>query len=104
MGGRDLKRNRNITVQRITELPELFERPRFGQMEGRQHFGERFSQGRDVYQRYGPGQFTSRGGYGGKESFKRDFKPDMYGERRKKDFSFRDNQRNITQKFDDWLD
>ena len=97
-------RRRNITVQRITELPELLERPRFGQQEGKPHFGERFSQGRDVYQRYGPGQFASRKAYGGKESFKRDFKLDIHGERRKRTFNSQDSHRNIGQKFDDWLD
>lgn len=91
-------------MQRISELPELLERPRFGEQQGRQHFGERFSQGRDVYQRYGPGQFKTRGGYGGKESFKRDFKPDIYGERRKRNFNYQDNHRHVGQKFDDWLD
>lgn len=100
MGG---KRRGGITVQRITELPELFERPRFGE---RAHFGERFSQGRNVYQRYGPGQFASRGGYGGKESYKRDFKSDMFGEGRKKKFTSHSQEswRNSGQKFDEWLD
>ena len=94
---------KNITVTRISELPELYERPRFGQTGGTQHFGERYSQGRDVYQRYGPGQFASKG-YGGKESFKRDFKSDRYGAGRNRDYVMNQHRKNISQKFDDWLD
>ena len=97
------KAGRNITVERISELPELYERPRFGQMGSSQHFGERYSQGRDVYQRYGPGQFASKG-YGGKESFRRDFRPNRFPEGKNKDHVMNQHRKNISQKFDDWLD
>ncbi|KAM7429486.1 Nucleolar RNA helicase 2 [Porites harrisoni] len=97
------KAGRNITVERISELPELYERPRFGQMGASQHFGERYSQGRDVYQRYGPGQFASKG-YGGKESFRRDFRPNRFPEGKNKDHVMNQHRKNISQKFDDWLD
>ena len=97
------KAGRNITVERISELPELYERPRFGQMGTSQHFGERYSQGRDVYQRYGPGQFASKG-YGGKESFRRDFRPNRFPEGKNRDHVMNQHRKNISQKFDDWLD
>ena len=97
------KAGRNITVERISELPELYERPRFGQMGASQHFGERYSQGRDVYQRYGPGQFASKG-YGGKESFRRDFRPNRFPEGKNRDHVMNQHRKNISQKFDDWLD
>ena len=97
------KAGRNITVERISELPELYERPRFGQMGSSQHFGERYSQGRDVYQRYGPGQFASKG-YGGKESFRRDFRPNRFPEGKHRDHVMNQHRKNISQKFDDWLD
>ena len=97
------KAGRNITVERISELPELYERPRFGQMGSSQHFGERYSQGRDVYQRYGPGQFASKG-YGGKESFRRDFRPNRFPEGKNRDHVMNQHRKNISQKFDDWLD
>ena len=97
------KAGRNITVERISELPELYERPRFGQMGASQHFGERYSQGRDVYQRYGPGQFASKG-YGGKESFRRDFRPNRFPEGKHRDHVMNQHRKNISQKFDDWLD
>ena len=97
------KAGRNITVERISELPELYERPRFGQMGSSQHFGERYSQGRDVYQRYGPGQFASKG-YGGKDSFRRDFRPNRFPEGKNRDHVMNQHRKNISQKFDDWLD
>ena len=97
------KAGRNITVERISELPELYERPRFGQMGASQHFGERYSQGRDVYQRYGPGQFASKG-YGGKESFRRDVRPNRFPEGKHRDHVMNQHRKNISQKFDDWLD
>lgn len=100
----DVKDSANITVEQISQLPELLERQPFGQMQRRPHFGERFSQGRDVFQRYGPGQFSSRNGYGGKDSFKKSFKVDSYGQRKNRDFNTNYNHKNIAQKFDAWLD
>lgn len=97
----DVGGSNGITVEKVSQLPELPERQRFGQMERRPHFGERYSQGRDVFQRYGKGQFSSRNGYGGKASFKKDFKSsNSYGQRRN---NFANGNGNL-HRFDSWLE
>lgn len=109
-----------VKLEKITELPELMERPQpfAGRMSGNRrqsNFRDGFERERGMYQRNSE-RDRYRSGYGGKESFRKDFIHDRYGGResyskgsnsdsysgrRKSDFSFHDNKSEFDD-FDDW--
>ncbi|KAJ7323421.1 Nucleolar RNA helicase 2 [Desmophyllum pertusum] len=99
-----------ITLEKITELPELAERPQH--MSGnRQSSGGRFDRGGNNYQRddnrrgYNGKDSFKRDRNGGRDSYRRDFDSNGYNERRKSDVSYRDGKKNFDNDFDDgdWL-
>ena len=98
-----------VKLEKITELPELVERPQPGQIGGGRQSGyrDRYDQERGMYQKsgsYGGKESYKRGfipdRYGGKEPYNKGFNSDRYGAKRKSDFSFHDNKNYSNDDFD----